>query len=107
MQGEIVRTVTEAPPSQEARRRAGGRAYGVMGHLLRKAAEGIQSLRVAKIRVQWGSPLEVYVQDVEGLPRPSCIVTWRDGQWTARQAEITNIFGETLRPSEILAALSS
>lgn len=28
--GDILRTVMEAPPSQEARRRAGGRAYGVM-----------------------------------------------------------------------------
>lgn len=34
-QGQVLRTVMYAPQSQEARRRAGGRAYGLVGKVLR------------------------------------------------------------------------
>lgn len=96
VQGHTLRCVTEAPPSMEARRRAGGRAYGV-GGLLRRAQGARAELKDAQVFVQWGTPLEVYVRGVSGRGRACCVVTWQAGEWTAREAVVVNTFGEEVR----------
>lgn len=103
--GQALRSVMEAPPSQEARRRAGGRAYGVLGTMLKKVAVALPALHGASIHVQWGTPLEVYVRGLPQTARPVCVATWKVGDGSSRDGAIEQVFGEEVRPAEILAAL--
>lgn len=103
--GHSLRYVMEAPPSMEARRRAGGRAYGILGNMLQKVRQVRPVLAEATIYLQWGAPLDVCVRGLAGGGRALCIATWQGGDWTARGDAIEAAFGEELRPNEILAAL--
>lgn len=106
VQRQTLKTVMDTPPSQEARRRAGSRAYRVVGRALRKAAQARQELAPAKVQVQWSTPLEVYIQGAPGLPRPICVATWKTGEWSVRATEVLKVFGEAVAPSDVLASLA-
>lgn len=100
VQGCTLRCVTEAPPSQEARRRAGGRAYGVIGGRVGRARDAR-----TEVLVQWGTLLEVYVRGVAGQGRATCIATWQAGEWTARDSAVVAVFGEEMSVAELLGSL--
>lgn len=105
IQGQTLRCVTEAPPSMEARRRAGGRAYGVVGAVVKRAQEARPVLREAKVLFQWGTPLEVFVRGIAGRDRARCVATWQSGEWKTRDEAVHDVFGEEVSPSELLGAL--